>query len=98
MADGSAKEEEDARKGCTGPNVLILTLLTVAFVVGEIGHFLISVLTLEVSRDIGYGEKKCYQAEAVDETSVVCKEIETEEEYVMSFNSSSYFHAEAFSH
>jgi len=47
------------RKGFTSRNSFSLFLLTVSFVVGEICHFLLGVVSQEMARSLHYGERIC---------------------------------------
>lgn len=51
------------KQGFTAANSYALALYTLAFIVGEISHFMIGVLTRDVARDIGYGDFACYAKE-----------------------------------
>ena len=42
-------------------NSYILALLTIAFVIGEVSHFLIGVVSQEMARSLHYGDKSCLQ-------------------------------------
>ena len=41
-------------------NQYALVLLTLSYLVGEMGHFLLSSTSRDISRDIGYGDKACF--------------------------------------
>ena len=41
-------------------NQYALVLLTMSYLVGEMGHFLLSSTSRDISRDIGYGDKACF--------------------------------------
>ena len=45
--------------GFTARNSFSLFLLTVSFVVGEISHFLVGVVSQEMARSLHYGEQVC---------------------------------------
>ena len=45
--------------GFTRQNSYTLTLLTLSFIIGEISHFLIGVLSMEIARDLHFGDKSC---------------------------------------
>ena len=47
------------RKGFTLRHSLCLSMLTLSFVVGEISHFLIGVVSQEMARSLHYGDKVC---------------------------------------
>ena len=47
------------RKGFTLRNSFSLSMLTLSFVVGEISHFLIGVVSQEMARSLHYGDKVC---------------------------------------
>ncbi len=38
-----------------------LCLLTLSYVLGELGHFLIGVTSRDVARDIHYGDRACFR-------------------------------------
>ena len=38
----------------------VLFVLTASFIVGEINHFLLGVVSMDAARDVGYGDKACY--------------------------------------
>lgn len=52
-------------KGFTAKNSIILSLLTVAYIVGEIAHFQIGTVSRDMAQDLEFGKKKCYQLEAI---------------------------------
>lgn len=37
----------------------MLPLLTCIYVIGELGHFLIGVVSRDIAQDVGYGDKSC---------------------------------------
>ena len=39
---------------------LVLTLLTLSYIVGEFSHFILGIITRDVARDVGYGDKACF--------------------------------------
>jgi len=41
----------------------ILLLLTLSYLVGEMGHFLLGATSREIARDVGYGDKACFGKE-----------------------------------
>ncbi len=41
-------------------NTYILALLTLAFIIGEISHFLIGPLSKDISRELDYGDSACF--------------------------------------
>jgi hypothetical protein len=47
--------------GFSRENSFILALLTLAFIVGEISHFMLGVLSREMARDIHYGDFACFK-------------------------------------
>ena len=47
--------------GFTRQNSYTLLLLTLSFIIGEISHFLIGVVSMDVARDLHYGDKACAQ-------------------------------------
>ena len=47
--------------GFTQYNSYTLALLTIAFVIGEVSHFLIGVVSQEMARSLHYGDKSCLQ-------------------------------------
>ncbi len=49
------------KQGFTPKNTWVLTLLTTAFIVGEISHFLFGTISREMAQDIHFGDKKCYE-------------------------------------
>jgi len=55
----------------------ILLLLTLSYLVGEMGHFLLGATSREIARDIGYGDKACFQGE--NGTISTCRERTDEE-------------------
>ena len=55
----------------------ILLLLTLSYLVGEMGHFLLGATSREIARDIGYGDKACFQSE--NGTISTCRERTDEE-------------------
>jgi len=46
-------------------NSYYLTLMTLAYIIGEIAHFLINTTGREVARDVHFGDKSCYFNESV---------------------------------
>ena len=52
---------EETTTGFTRQNSYTLALLTLSFIIGEISHFLISVVNMEVARDLHYGDLSCAQ-------------------------------------
>jgi hypothetical protein len=77
MAAGAASSS----KGFNVLNSITLALLTTAFIVGEIAHYLIGVISLEMARDIEFGELKCYEKENVTSTAITCRDIDDEQRY-----------------
>ena len=49
-------------------NSYTLLLLTLAYIVGEICHYLIGTLTKDMSRVIGYGDYACYLKNGLNTT------------------------------
>ena len=49
--------------GYNWKNSYTLFLLTVAYIFGEIAHYLIGTLPLQMSRDVGFGDYACYDKE-----------------------------------
>ena len=47
--------------GFTKSNSFTLGLLTMAFVIGEISHFLIGVVRQDMARSIHFGDKSCLE-------------------------------------
>ena len=56
---GSSKEQRRRRRQ--------LCLLTLCYVLGELGHFLISVTSRDVAREVHYGDRACFLGSAEDE-------------------------------
>jgi len=59
----------------------MLGLMTLAYIVGELTHFLINTTNREVAREIGYGEKACYENKTLVQsngTKDVCDSSEEE--------------------
>lgn len=54
------------KQGFTFPNIVTLGLLTLSFIIGEISHFLLGVVSKEMAQDIGFGKMKCYNLEDSD--------------------------------
>jgi len=50
-------------------NGSLLSLLTLSYVFGEFAHYLIGVLTKDMSQDIGYGDYSCYANETSTEVA-----------------------------
>jgi hypothetical protein len=71
--------DASSSKGFNVPNSLTLALLTTAFIVGEIAHYLVGVISLEMSRDIEFGDKKCYEKENITSTAITCRDINNEQ-------------------
>lgn len=60
---------------------LMLPLLTGIYVIGELGHFLIGVVSRDVAQDIGYGDKSCFAfPDVVNSNAKVCQDIKNEAE------------------
>ena len=67
------------KQGFTVSNTITLGLLTLSFIIGEISHFLLGVVSKEMSQDIGFGKMKCYNQEPANETLTFdCMDIEEE--------------------
>ncbi|TRY70363.1 hypothetical protein TCAL_01161 [Tigriopus californicus] len=71
-------------QGFTFKNSVTLTLLTLAFIVGEISHFLIGTVSQEMANDLHFGKQKCYPNETLsnldlDDIGEICRDFETEE-------------------
>lgn len=47
--------------GFTKSNSYTLSLLTMAFIFGEISHFLVGVVSMEMARSLHFGDKACFQ-------------------------------------
>lgn len=57
-----------------------LGLMTVAYIVGELTHFLVNTTSKSQAREIGYGEKSCFTNDSVIEAeSVNCTDLEEED-------------------
>ena len=67
---------EETTTGFTRQNSYTLALLTLSFIIGEISHFLISVVNMEVARDLHYGDLSCAQhpneSQRFDKTNEFC--------------------------
>jgi len=67
-------------------NSYYLTLMTAAYIIGEIAHFLINTTGREVARDIHFGDKACYYNEtnidssSHNKTSSSCSQIKEQKE------------------
>lgn len=46
---------------CQENRYYILSLLTLSYLVGELGHFLLSSTSRDIAREIGYGDLACFQ-------------------------------------
>ncbi len=57
----SAAVESKPNMGFTRHNSYTLSLLTLSFVIGEVSHFLIGVVSQEMARSLHYGDKSCLQ-------------------------------------
>ena len=51
----------ELEQGFNRSNAWLLFLLTVAFVIGEISHFLVGTVSQEMARSLNYGDKSCVQ-------------------------------------
>ena len=56
----------EEKKGFTAKNSLTLALLTAAFIIGEISHFLIGTVSKEMANDIQFGNQACGVKEGID--------------------------------
>ncbi len=56
-------------QGFTRRNSVLLSLMTLAFVAGEVAHFLFGTLSREIAQDIHFGRLKCYQQLSSSSTS-----------------------------
>ncbi len=54
------KREDIVAKGTDAQRWCQLSLLTLCYVFGELGHFLIGVTSRDVARDIHYGDLACF--------------------------------------
>jgi len=61
QTQNSKKKSKVNLIGFTKHNSYILALLTIAFVIGEVSHFLIGVVSQEMARSLHYGDKSCLQ-------------------------------------
>jgi hypothetical protein len=77
MSEGAASSS----KGFNVMNSITLALLTTAFIVGELSHYLIGVISLEMARDIEFGDQKCYEKENVTSTAKPCRDFDNEQRY-----------------
>ena len=62
-----------------------LSYLTVAYVFGEMSHFLVGVTSRDMARDIEYGDLACYDNDSFTgelNSSVVCEDITLASGYV----------------
>ena len=60
-------------------NVGVLGLLTLAYMVGEVAHFLIAVTSKDLANSVGFGDMKCYTNITSDGTPV-CSGFKLKEE------------------
>jgi len=62
-------------------NTYSLSLLTLAYIIGEIAHFLINTTAREVARDIHFGDKECFSNSTTenDNDTSKCSDIKEEE-------------------
>ena len=51
---------ESIKIGFTKRNTYILAILTISFIVGEISHFLLGVVSQDMARSLHYGDKSCF--------------------------------------
>ena len=62
-------------QGFNRKNSYTLFLLTLAYIVGEICHFLIGSLTMQMARDIDYGDYACYlKPQVTNKTTIKCND------------------------
>ena len=78
----SLKMTATVQQGFNCRNWTTLIVLTFAFIIGELSHFLVGTVSRDMARDIHFGTMKCYDAEGLDEANanMECKEIESEQE------------------
>lgn len=55
-------------------NVYILAILTICYIVGELGHYLIGITSRATARDIDYGDHACL----LNNTSIKKNEMPTQ--------------------
>ena len=48
----------------------VLALLTLSYLVGEMGHFMLGVTSRDMARDIGFGDKDCVPRNTENVTEV----------------------------
>ena len=53
-------------------NIYILVLLTLSYLVGEMGHFLLGATSRDIAREVGYGDKACFARE--NGTILTCRQ------------------------
>lgn len=46
--------------GAASADLVVLALLTAAYVLGELGHFLLGVTSRDIARDLHYGDAACF--------------------------------------
>ena len=82
MRDDEAGNMAAVKQGFTPWNTIILSLLTLAYIIGEIAHFLIGVVTRDMARDIHYGSMKCYDNETLshNDSLTKCTDLDNEDE------------------
>ena len=62
-----------------GYKYYVLVVLTASFIIGELNHYLLGVVSKDVARDVGYGDKACYGLNG--SVDPVCSAITQEQEY-----------------
>lgn len=73
----------DTFSGYNWKNSYTLFLLTVAYIFGEIAHYLIGSLSKEMARDIGYGDYACYNKPGTNNSTVKCSALKSNQRYDM---------------
>ena len=63
-------------QGYNFKNYYALAVLTVAYVIGEISHYLIGTLTKDMAREIDYGDYACYLKVGVNTTFKSCDQFD----------------------
>lgn len=64
-------------QGFNPRNSYILALLTLAFTVGEISRYLLGALSMEMAKDIGFGDKGCYRIRGTSASSLTTANFST---------------------
>jgi len=70
-------------EGWSLSKAMFLAYMSLAYIVGEIAHFLINTTSRAVARDIGFGDKGCFKNKSMVETQdiqVNCTELKNETE------------------